>query len=939
MDVEMQGVGAIDAASSNFKMDMSPPPSVIIIAAAAHRLQQEQQQQRELEELEQQQLEQQQLEQQQYYQQQHPQQHPLYQQQQQQQQQDPQHHHHHLQQPPQHTQLPVVPGPPQQQLPQVPPPADPPAKRRAPIACRRCRRLRSKCNQTDKGKPPCQACTVAGLGPEDCVFPVRGQPDEDREYRHPRTRADKNGKRDKSRKDQTDQQQQQQLSANATAISSPGGKLSARSPENWGALPPLEDILDAVNNFTRHYFQLGFIPKQRFIQKLRVNHRSVSLFLLLGILSVSARLTPSLVERYGSAVNAAEIFMEHASTAAVAELYREPSLERCQAFYLLSIAQQGSALTHRSSVNMAIAMRMATLLKLHREETYVLVNPTKELVIQAESARRTLWMLHSQDNLHSGPRSPVLLAASDITALLPCDEKDFAAAREPKSRAALEDTQPALEKPELIADPGRSLFASLIQAHYYWGGISRRAISHDKSARPWEPTSQYAKLERRLAEWEASLPNDHRWSTLLLKGYKQEGHDLAYLGVTMTPRLCNIVLRKAYIHDMINHDTSNAALVHFWGDMAQELFRNVKELYEQIQIQYGDRAPDEGPGAQMAVGTTFFAVARGYANQSQAFCVYTCGFLTCYLCKYPKLCLDPMLVRNAPHIVQHILGILDESKHIWPLAARWYDHLEKFSRMKTVMAAESQGGMADSVSAPSSNITQPHPTSSTSPPPSSSSGDLASSIQREPIPHVLEPALKDVFTPIQPRLLPSPTTSNEGNKNHSGAVSPSLSALSSGGPGSAILPLPQGLPPPANSHQLYIDPSLRLPLPNGPPPHTPQQQQQVISPPQQHAQLSPIGGGRQSTDGLGLLLEAFDHRSAAGPPGPGLHDPHGAEGQGQGPPAGAPYDPRTAPQSYYPYHGLPMNDGYENELGYYMSDGVPSTMQNWVGTPHMYTGY
>jgi len=39
---------------------------------------------------------------------------------------------------------------------------------------------------------------------------------------------------------------------------------------------------------------------------------------------------------------------------------------------------------------MAIAMRMATLMQLHREETYELKNPTPELVIMAESARRTL---------------------------------------------------------------------------------------------------------------------------------------------------------------------------------------------------------------------------------------------------------------------------------------------------------------------------------------------------------------------------------------------------------------------------------------------------------------------------------------------------------------------------------------------------------------------
>jgi hypothetical protein len=135
-------------------------------------------------------------------------------------------------------------------------------------------------------------------------------------------------------------------------------------------------------------------------------------------------------------------------------------------------------------------------------------------------------MLHSQDNLHSGPRSPVLLSASDITALLPSNEKDFANARVPHSRAALEDTPPAVENPSLVSDDGRSLFAALIQAHHYWGAIYRRAVSNNKSARPWEPNSEYARMERRLTEWEAGLPNDYRWSSLLLKGYKQEGQDL-----------------------------------------------------------------------------------------------------------------------------------------------------------------------------------------------------------------------------------------------------------------------------------------------------------------------------------------------------------------------------------------------------------------------------
>ncbi len=187
----------------------------------------------------------------------------------------------------------------------------------------------------------------------------------------------------------------------------------ANDVDDWDLLPPLPEMLEAVNKFTRHYFQLGFIPKLLFPERLRTQHRPVSPFFLLGILSVSARLTPPLVERYGSAVKASEAFMELASELTQSELYKEPTLERCQAFYLLSIAQQGSGMKHKSSVrrvcsatlpnsvpcclcltgsqiNMAIAMRMATLMQLHREETYVIPSPTQELIIRAESARRTL---------------------------------------------------------------------------------------------------------------------------------------------------------------------------------------------------------------------------------------------------------------------------------------------------------------------------------------------------------------------------------------------------------------------------------------------------------------------------------------------------------------------------------------------------------------------
>ncbi|KAK3331041.1 hypothetical protein B0H66DRAFT_466912 [Apodospora peruviana] len=747
--------------------------------------------------------------------------------------------------------------------------------------------MRSKCLH-EKGKAPCQACREAGLGATDCVFPVRGQPDADRDYRHPRVRAEKNNKRDpvKVRREILD-----------APVLSPGPSAGPKPPkgvDEWDQLPPLPEIIEAVNQFTGHYFQLGFIPKQQFPERLQANPRSVSVFFLLGILSVSARLTPCLIQRHGTAVKAAEWYMERATNVALQELYKEPDLEKCQAFYLLSIAQQGSGMKDRSSINMGIAMRMATLMQLHREETYVLVNPTKDLIIRAESARRTL------DNLHSGPRSPVSLSASDITTLLPSNEDDFANAREPNSRAALEDTPPALKNPKLVADDGRSLFATLIQAHYYWGAISRRAIKYDRSERPWEPTSEYAKMAKRLADWEGGLKGDHRWSTYLLKGYKQEGQDLAYLGVTMITRLCNIVIRKAYLHEMISLDKSDPKLASFWAQMAVELFSNVKALFEQIDTQYVDKSPEEGMGAQMA-----------------AFCVYTCGFLACYLCKYPNICREPSITRDGPNMVQRILNILAECKSVWPLASRWYDHLERFYNDQKGMAVETEGSMADS---------------------------------REPIPHVLHPALNIQPVPIQPRMVPpSPEEKHR---------------MLSQSPSTPVLPVPQQQQ--NTTPTMYIDPSLRLPVPQQPPPQggsqtpmvppgTPQQTAGLglgmVSPHHaQNQQQQLIGGMRQqSTDGLGLLIEAFDSHTGGGvvspptagaAPGPPPYDPHAAAA------AAAAAAVVTEQGYYHPHHqqaaaALGMNDGYENELGYYMSDpGGVSTIQNWaVPGGNMYATY
>ncbi|KAJ3475708.1 hypothetical protein NLG97_g9366 [Lecanicillium saksenae] len=691
-------------------------------------------------------------------------------------------------------------------------------KRRAPIACR-------------------------------SVFQARGQPDHDRDYRHPRTRSEK---------------------PRAAA-----GK--AKRPEDppvgsWENLPPLEDLIDGVNRFTRHYFQLGFISKKQYPEKLRKDHRSCNLFLLLSILSISARMSPVLIARYGTKVKATEFFMERASAMALDQIYAEATLERCQAFYLLSIAQQGSGLRNKSYINMGVAIRMATLMTLHREETYQLQNKTPETIMVAESARRTIWMLHSQDNLHSGPLSPVSLSAADITTLLPCDEDDFANGVEPESRAALEGTLPARDNPALISDKNRSLFATLMQVHHLWGTVGRRSVYYSRISNPYDPNGHFQRVARHLSEWEAALPPSHRFSNELLRRYKAAGEDLAYLCVTMMTRLCNIVLRRPYLADMIQRNEAYHRNRQFFADLAQDLFRNVRDLYEQIDAQFTDRTPDEGVGAQIA-----------------AFCVYSCGLFSTYLCKYPVLCNDLALTAAGPAMLQRTVGILNECKEVWPLAEHWAEALEKFSSDPKSMLITTEGSMDDGkdpipraighlpppISKSAASVaaaaamperalplpgTQPGSASSTtlsSPRPGHIQGSLAPNPHQQPTGHQYANQISQSHSPVQQHL-------PQQSHSHLGQYQTSSSASMQFVPHNQQHPQPQfGHNQPQHNKPQH-NPSL---LQHGQPSYTPAPPQLSHQYMLTAADMAPRWPGiteahnlgRQQGDGVGMLIDAFDN--------------------------------------------------------------------------------
>ncbi|RDW60578.1 hypothetical protein BP6252_11961 [Coleophoma cylindrospora] len=569
------------------------------------------------------------------------------------------------------------------------PPA--PRRKRAPVACRRCRRLRSKCVH-ESSVPPCELCKSAGeVIAASCVFLSRNRGDgdhqiyvNDREYRQRRRNIVSSNTYDYSteigRVVENDIETSRTLAQWREVVrpqinlSPPLSVGTTVDPNIWSILPPFNEVVEGCRTFFTSCFQLGFLPKAIFLERLITDPKSMNVFLLASILSVSARFTKCLVRRYGDTTKATDYFINRAGDMIINEIYN-PSLERTQSFFLLGVSEWVQGNRTRSAMHMGIAVRMAGIQHLHREESYAIPhNAATEDIINLEAARRTFWVLESQDHLYAEHNAAVSFPPSDITALLPSDEIDFAYGTVPRERAAIGNTQAAIKDPTLVSLPSRSPFATLIQAHTHWGEIARRAgraskrerEKADEKVKPWESKSEYSQLTTMLKEWEEKVPERHRWSLINLRGHKAEYLDLAYLSQVMVVRINNIVIRRIYLEDILESKVgtspSEYGLPEFWDQMSHELFTNVHSLHESIDAWFSLRAPDEGIPSIVV------------------FCVYICGSLASHLWKWPQLC--PELADMAEAILNRSLEVLAALIDQLPHASRWLSALRKSSVLR-----------------------------------------------------------------------------------------------------------------------------------------------------------------------------------------------------------------------------------------------------------------
>ncbi|KAJ3907596.1 fungal-specific transcription factor domain-containing protein [Lentinula edodes] len=596
----------------------------------------------------------------------------------------------------------------------------PPKQKRSSVACRRCRRLRAKCVKEERDGGLCRGCIDAGV-PNECEFLPRGMSAIDRAPRPAQRR--KRQRRDISA-DHVPPFPQVHAVVNGICsccqqtVPSTLGSIPNDQPISPVAhedlLPPQDGLVDACEWFFTTYFQLGFLHKPTFMHTLITAPQSISTFLLLSMLSISARFSPRLIERYGSGAAAADVFARQAQKLAGEELAGAATLDRAQAFFLCSIWNWGSGYRDRSWIYLGVAARMASILKLSQESSYNLgPDASVEAVISAEVSRRTWWVIFMSDNLlSSGCGRPVAFDLDQVTIPLPLDEDYFSfgyqgpatvlpgtnAEARPRSlhQAPFNAPQidPQLQSQSHPPSPGspanpnlnepceRSLYGNLITIAEIWARVARSALVRSQppgtpappsaNLAPWHPESDYI-IIKELEAWEASLGPRQTWSMSNLLAYQSKNLDMGFRGIFLFMHLAHIVMRRSYLpmlaHDVQNGQSSSIRTAfndgqsqpppaHFWETMVHDMFAHAFKAIELVKSWVPTRPFSRGCTPMMG------------------FSLFMAGSVLAYLRKWKWLCLS--LYPYTEAAIQNALDMIADIAVIWPqMGSQWHTALTK----------------------------------------------------------------------------------------------------------------------------------------------------------------------------------------------------------------------------------------------------------------------
>lgn len=340
-----------------------------------------------------------------------------------------------------------------------------------------------------------------------------------------------------------------------------------------------------------------------------------------------------------SAASAASEFFANALDKAlclgsVRMAFSTASVERVQACLMLGLHEwmSGNRGGLRAWMLLGTAVRMAQALKLSFGDkpsttSSVLPAQTEEAVINREVKRRTMFSCFIMDRLLScGKERVTLIRPEDLQVQLPCTEEDFDLTRQVRTGflrpAGGETTTPAMQNPNVL-----SRFVQLMDL---WGDIAKYSFAGgrlmDSKVPPWDPSSRFCQLRRRLDGFSDSLQSPSFLSFGLSRSnyFKHDNRQgsSTYVALHMLMSLCRMMLHREYVPHLPIQCEKPAGPIDaptfppdsvphlFWENSAKELFRAANDVVDLIDI-CGDKLPHSSLAVFVIWTTAFVAI---YAN-------------------------------------------------------------------------------------------------------------------------------------------------------------------------------------------------------------------------------------------------------------------------------------------------------------------------------------
>ncbi|CAG8464013.1 119_t:CDS:2 [Diversispora eburnea] len=289
---------------------------------------------------------------------------------------------------------------------------------------------------------------------------------------------------------------------------------------------PSQEIIEHLCScYFRHIDnQFTILHEATFKRQLR--QKKVSTFLILSMCALAARFTDNPTIKKDPPYLSGETFASLATQMIIPSLDK-PSIEVVQGIVFLTMHTYGSLKGPRSWMYIGMAIRfvnsyltMAQELGLHKIDSPSSNTPTKKdseaAFITKETRRRTFWVCFMLDRFSACALGrPTLIDEEDCDVRFPCADSIWSSEypfTNPLINEYLKENYVRTDSRFTLVHNG--LFAILCSVIILLGRVSQY-VNRTKPTcelQPWDPQSEFAKLEREIEEWYQTILIDYKYS-------------------------------------------------------------------------------------------------------------------------------------------------------------------------------------------------------------------------------------------------------------------------------------------------------------------------------------------------------------------------------------------------------------------------------------------